>query len=95
LTKRLCNENANFLFAVVSKAFQILSDPDKKSRFDKFGGDPDSRHSAAAPGASPFGRASTRGGGDWSSFDEQEITPEELFRQFFGGGGGGFPGFGI
>lgn len=29
-------------------------------------------------------------------FDEnEEISPEELFKQFFGGGAGGFPGFGM
>jgi DnaJ-class molecular chaperone len=84
---------------VVSRAFQVLSDADKKAKFDRFGGDPDSRHSQAAA-SSPFsGFASQRGGGraNGSMFDEaEEISPEELFRQFFGGGmGGGFPGFGI
>ena len=50
---------------VVSRAFQILSDADKKSKYDKFGGDPDSRFSSAsaASGASPFsGFASQRRG---------------------------------
>lgn len=83
----------------VSRAFQVLSDPDKKSKFDKYGGDPESRFSgasAASSGASPFsGFASQRGprGGGGSMFEE-EISPEELFRQFFGGGmgGGGFGG---
>jgi DnaJ family protein B protein 12 len=78
---------------VVSRAFQVLSDADKKSKFDKFGGDPDARfQQSAASGASPFnGFASQRGPARGSSF-EAEISPEELFRQFFGGGGGG--GFG-
>jgi len=82
----------------VSRAFQILSDPDKKSKYDKFGGDPESRFSgaSASSGASPFsGFASQRAprGGGGSMFEE-EISPEELFRQFFGGGmgGGGFGG---
>jgi DnaJ family protein B protein 12 len=79
---------------VVSKAFQVLSDPDKKMKFDKFGGDPDSRHQQAA--SSPFGGfARSPGPGRGGSMFEDEISPEELFRQFFGGGlGGGFPGFG-
>ena len=82
---------------MVSRAFQVLSDPEKKARFDKFGGDPDSRHSQAAA-SSPFsGFASQRARSNGSMFDEaEEISPEELFRQFFGGGmGGGFPGFGM
>ena len=81
--------------AVVSRAFQILSDPDKKSRYDQFGGDPDNRFSSAsASGASPFsGFASRRGagGGARGPMFEDEISPEEMFRQFFGGGGMGGP----
>jgi DnaJ family protein B protein 12 len=80
-----------FAFTVVSRAFQILSDSDKKMKYDKFGGDPDSRFSAASSsGASPFsGFASQRGGGQRGPMFEEEISPEELFRQFFGGGMGG------
>lgn len=84
---------------VVSRAFQILSDSDKKSRYDQFGGDPDSRHSGASPagGPSPFsGFARSAGGPSFRAGGpafEAEISPEELFRQFFGGGlGGGFGG---
>lgn len=80
---------------MVSRAFQILSDPDKKGKYDKFGGDPDNRFaSASSSGASPFsGFASQRGAGRAGPMFEEEISPEELFRQFFGGGGmGGFGG---
>jgi DnaJ family protein B protein 12 len=85
---------------VVSRAFQVLSDPDKKAKYDRFGGDPDSRFPGASAGAgggaSPFsgfgrggGGGAQRGGPMW----EEEISPEEMFRQFFGGGmGGGFGG---
>lgn len=79
---------------MVSRAFQILSDPDKKIKYDKFGGDPDSRFGSAGPSASPFSgfARSPRAAGGGRGFEE-EITPEELFRQFFGGGmGGGFGG---
>lgn len=83
---------------MVSRAFQILSDPDKKKKFDTFGGDPDSRFgsssasSGAAAGASPFSGFARRPTAGESMFQE-EISPEELFRQFFGGGlGGGFGG---
>jgi DnaJ family protein B protein 12 len=83
---------------VVSRAFQVLSDPDKKAKFDRFGGDPDSRFpGASAAGASPFSNfarssgTQRQGGPMW----EEEISPEEMFRQFFGGGGGGFAPFGM
>lgn len=79
---------------VVSRAFQILSDADKKSKYDRHGGDPDSRFGggSSTSGASPFsGFASQRGGGRGPMFEE-EISPEELFRQFFGGGAAQFGG---
>lgn len=80
--------------SVVSRAFQVLSDSDKKSKFDKFGGDPESRFSSSAPPTSPFsGFARSPGAGRGPMFEE-EISPEELFNRFFGGGGGGGGGFG-
>jgi DnaJ family protein B protein 12 len=82
---------------VVSRAFQVLSDPDKKSQFDKFGHDPDNRFASAsaAAGASPFSGFARSPGGARGPMFEEEISPEELFRQFFGGGfGGPMGGFG-
>lgn len=83
---------ADEAFKMVSKAFQVLSDPDKKKKFDQFGLDPDARFDPrAAAGASggggpgPFGNGYARRG----PFGEEEMTPEELFRQFFGGAFGG------
>ena len=84
---------------MVSRAFQILSDPDKKSRFDQFGGDPDNRFSSSgaagggAGGSSPFAGFARSQSGRNPMFDA-EISPEELFNQFFGGGGGGGGPFG-
>lgn len=86
---------ADEAFKMVSRAFQVLSDPDKKSKFDKFGGDPDSRfQSAPSSGASPFSGFAQQRAGRAGPMFEEEISPEELFRQFFGGGmgGGGFGG---
>lgn len=80
---------------VVSRAFQILSDEDKKSKYDRFGGDPDSRFQpgpSASSGASPFsgfGGGGFPGGG--ARFDE-EISAEEMFNRFFNGGFGGMGG---
>lgn len=79
---------------MVSRAFQILSDEDKKSKYDKFGGDPDSRFQpgpSASSGASPFsgfgGGGFPRGGGF-----EEEVSAEEMFNRFFSGGFGGMGG---
>ncbi|KAJ5341997.1 Heat shock protein DnaJ [Penicillium brevicompactum] len=88
-------EGADEAFKMVSRAFQILSDEDKKSKYDKFGGDPDSRFQpgpSASSGASPFsgfgGGGFPRGG---AGFDE-EISAEEMFNRFFNGGFGGMGG---
>ncbi|KAJ5105459.1 Chaperone protein dnaJ [Penicillium alfredii] len=88
-------DGADEAFKMVSRAFQILSDSDKKSRYDKFGGDPDSRFNpgaSASSGASPFsgfgGGGFPRSGAAGPGFDE-EISPEELFNRFFNGGFGG------
>jgi DnaJ family protein B protein 12 len=84
-------DGADDAFKMVSKAFQVLSDPDKKKKYDQFGLDPDARFDPRSAGGggggggpSPFGNGFARRGGF-----EDEMTPEELFRQFFGGAFGG------
>jgi DnaJ family protein B protein 12 len=72
---------------VVSKAFQILSDSQKRAAFDQSGGDPDSRFAGVpSPGMA-------RGFAGGRQF-EGEISPEDLFNMFFGGGMGGQMGGG-
>lgn len=72
---------------MVSKAFQILSDAQKRAAFDQSGGDPDSRFGGmASPGTA-------RGFAGGRQF-EGEISPEDLFNMFFGGGMGGQMGGG-
>ena len=85
-----------FLFAVVSRAFQILSDADKKAKYDQFGGDPDNRFGggAASAASSPFSGFARSPSGGRGPMYEDEISPEELFNRFFGGGMGGGGGFG-
>ena len=76
---------------VVSRAFQVLSDAEKKEKYDRFGGDPDSRFGpGSASASSPFSGFARSPGARGSMFDD-EISPEELFNQFFGGGGVGGP----
>ncbi|KAI5860450.1 DUF1977-domain-containing protein [Durotheca rogersii] len=95
------HEHADEAFKMVSRAFGILGDKDKRDKYDRFGTDPDSRfESARAQAANPFGGfGSPRGAGPGAGFGgggmfEEEISPEEMFQRFFGGGfGGPFGGF--
>jgi len=85
-------DGADEAFKMVSRAFQILGDTDKRRMFDQTGGDPDSRSGGGGGGGqSPFAGFARSPGMRQGGF-EAEISPEELFRQFFGGGGmgGGF-----
>lgn len=72
---------------MVSKAFQILSDSQKRAMYDRDGSDPDSR-SPATSGFSGFSQ-NRRGGGPGF---QGEVSPEDLFNMFFGGGGAQFGG---
>lgn len=68
---------------MVSKAFQILSDSQKRAIYDRDGSDPDSR-SPATSGFSGFSQGRRGGGPAFQS----EVSPEDLFNMFFGGAGG-------
>jgi DnaJ homolog subfamily B member 12 len=72
--------------SVVSKAFQILSDPQKRAVFDQSGSDPESRSSGRSH---PFAS-----NGAMSPFGEGELSPEDLFNMFFGNGFAAQAGFG-
>lgn len=84
---------ADEAFKMVSKAFQILSDPDKKRIFDHTGADPESRGGGGGgPSSGMFSRGAPAGGGmDGGHFAQADISPEDIFNMFFGGGAGGSP----
>lgn len=93
------HENADEAFKMVSRAFGVLGDKEKREKFDQYGTDPDSRfESARAQAGNPFagggGFGGARAGGGRGGW-EDEISPEEMFARFFGGafgGGGAFDG---
>ncbi|KAI9676752.1 MAG: hypothetical protein M1829_002847 [Trizodia sp. TS-e1964] len=98
-------QGADDAFKMVARAFQVLSDADKKAKYDRFGGDPDSRFGGGGGGggapSSPFagfGGRTPGGGSRAGPMWDDEISPEEMFNRFFsgamGGGGGAFGGGG-
>lgn len=96
------HENADEAFKMVSRAFGVLGDKEKREKFDRYGTDPDSRF-ASAQAQNPFSGFASRqpsggmgggGGGGRQGMWEDEISPEEMFARFFGGGGGFGGGFG-
>ncbi|KAI8343197.1 hypothetical protein BC941DRAFT_366908 [Chlamydoabsidia padenii] len=86
---------ADEAFKLISKAFTILSDPQKRVIHDAGGGDPEQRGNAG-PGFSGF-RTYQHPGFGGGGFGGEDVSPEDLFNMFFGQGGGGgvsgFPGF--
>ncbi|KOS23249.1 putative J domain-containing protein [Escovopsis weberi] len=86
------HEHADEAFKMVSRAFGVLGDKEKRDMYDRHGTDPDSRF-ASAQAQNPFAgfaRGAGGGGGGGGRWDD-EVSPEELFARFFGGGVGGGP----
>ncbi|KAF8431034.1 DnaJ domain-containing protein, partial [Terfezia claveryi] len=78
---------ADEAFKLVSKAFQVLSDPQQRETFDRFGVDPAARGGGGGGAENPFsGFRSTGGGGAGGFAGGPELSPEDLFNMFFGGG---------
>lgn len=69
------DKEAEAKFKEVNEAYSILSDPDKKAKYDRFG------HAGVDP--SGFGGG---GGGSYSAYD---VDLGDIFSSFFGGGFGG------
>ncbi|KAI5449927.1 Chaperone protein dnaJ [Naganishia albida] len=80
---------ADEAFKMVSKAFQVLSDDNMRAAYDSNPThDPESRFGGGGGGGAGISRGFGGGGMRPGFATEQDITPEDLFNMFFGGGGG-------
>ncbi|KAF4015144.1 hypothetical protein G4228_005890 [Cervus hanglu yarkandensis] len=68
-----CAPGATDAFKAIGNAFAVLSNPDKRLRYDEYG---DEQVTFTAPRARPY---------NYYRDFETDITPEELFNVFFGG----------
>ena len=75
------DKEAEAKFKEVNEAYSILSDSDKRARYDQFGhAGVDRNYGAVGPG------------GGFGGFDMGDIDLGDIFGSFFGGGFGGFGG---
>ena len=81
-------------FKEINQAYEVLSDPQKKSQYDQFG--PDAFSGGRQSGGGPFGGQQgpftytySSNGGQGFGFDFGGSDPFDIFEQFFGGGAAG------
>jgi curved DNA-binding protein len=87
------DKNAETRFKEVQNVYDVLSDPKKRAQYDQFG-EAGPFAGAGAGGAGPGGFTFNFGGPGGGTFQGDPEMAQELFRRFFGGGGGAGPDLG-
>ena len=78
------NKEAEEKFKEAAEAYEVLSDPDKRAQYDRFG------HAAAGAGRGAYGGGNMNMEDIFSNFGD--IFGEDIFGSFFGGNRGGAGG---
>ena len=76
------NTRAEARFKEINEAYEVLSDSDKKARYDQFG------HAGVDPNFGG-GAGGPFGGGGFGGFGGMDFDLGDIFSSIFGGGGGG------